>query len=114
MKVFKNLYRRILGTLIYVVSVDSIYGERNILLYTDIKMVNSLVNELNEEDQYSYMISKIEKKRVYPFTYTNPVKHTRLTFTKDGLTEMVYSEKDDYYYSFLIVDKSLTNVVRKN
>ena len=114
MKVFKNLYKKLFGELVYVVTIESIYGERSIYEVNDIKIIHEQVNELNEDGQYHHMVSKVEKKRVYPFKYDKLIKHYRLTFAKDGLTEKVYSEKDDHIYSFLIIDKSLTNVKRIN
>jgi hypothetical protein len=114
MKIFKNLYKHLFGELIYTVSVMSIYGEETWYEIKDLKIIDKEVEKLNADSEYHHMIRKIEKKRVYPFKYNKLIKHKRLTFQKEGLTELVYNEKYDRKSSFLITDKSLTNVKRVN
>ena len=52
MKVFKNLYKKLFGELVYVVTIESIYGERSIYEVNDIKIIHEQVNELNEFGEY--------------------------------------------------------------
>jgi hypothetical protein len=114
MRIFKNLYKQLFGELIYVVSVMSIYGEETRYEIKDLSIIDKESEKLNDKLQYHHMISKIEKKRVYPFKYNKLIKHTPLTFQKEGLTELIYNEKYNHKHSFLIIDESLTNVKRAN
>ena len=100
------------GELNYIVTVCDMYGSVQKQKFTSIKKINDFVDELNEPENYQYMIQKIEKIRVFSFRYKKEIIHTPLGFQVEDVTEI--HSVDNYPYSFFKIDDSLNNVTRKS
>jgi len=108
----KRLINYIFGEKRYVVNVADMYSGVKIIEFKKIKELNDFADELNKKENYQYMIQKIEKKRVIPFTYKKQINHRKLGFFVDDVTEMVNVGNHDY--SYLKIDDSLVNVIRED
>jgi len=105
----KTLIKLYLGELEYNVTLASADGRTGTYIVKSESELDDYVNKINLEPYW--MISKIDKVRRLPFSYQKPVSHTPLHFSDERFTEK-YNVRD-WEYSFLKIDSSLSNVIRK-
>jgi len=110
----KNTYKKYkakyIGNIQYVVTIINVSLSVQKHQFNTTKQVDEFVDEINN-DTY-WMVQKIEKTRMFDFQYDKNIKHTPLHFQHDAVTEMYNLE--DWDYSFLKKDKSLTNISRNS
>lgn len=104
-KVIENIF----GKRQYIVYTINVSGSEHTCKLDTLKKTKEFVNYIN--DAPHWMVLKVEKVRVYNFTYKFEVKHIPLHFVLNSVTEMC--KFDEYEFSFLIKDKSLSNVNRE-
>lgn len=103
-----KIISKYIGNLEYVVTIVSTDGSVGKRIFKNTKEVDNFVIEINKETYYD--VQKIEKFRRYDLKYNKNVLHTPLWFKADDVTEMY--NYDNYDYSYIIIDESLTNVTR--
>ena len=97
------------GKVEYVVTMISVDGVVKKPIVHTVKELNELVKEINTEVYWS--VQSVEKfKRYTDFIYEGEVLHTPLHFKLDGVSET--DNIGTQPYSFLLKDKSLSNVKR--
>jgi hypothetical protein len=109
MKKIKEIISKYIGRIEYVVTTLNVSGSVNIDRFNTIKDVDDFVISINNEPYW--FVQKIEKIRKYNFKYNKNIIHTPLHFSMENVTET--HNCNDYNYSFLKIDESLTNVTRK-
>jgi hypothetical protein len=105
----KNIISKYIGCVEYQVTIVNVSGSLQKLKFRNINDLKSSINLINSERYW--MVKKIEKVRKLKFEYHNKIIHTPLHFQSE-ITEK--SKCDNYGYSFLKIDESLTNVTRTN
>lgn len=102
---YKNRY---IGEIRYEVRVINVYLEFKDYNFKSKKELDEFVISINN-DMYC-LILRIKKIRIYEYFYDNEIIHTSLCEYNDEITERC--EFGDWRYTFLKIDKSLTNVKR--
>jgi hypothetical protein len=108
-KYINKLISKYIGNIEYIVTVVGFEGGVSQNKCKTIKEIDDLVNEINSSTYHQ--VQKIEKFRKYSYKYNKNVLHTPLWFQVDDVTEM--HNCDDYDFSFLKINDSLTNVTRE-
>lgn len=112
LEIVKELYlkykNRYIGEIRYEVRVINIYLEFKDYNFKSKKELDEFVISINN-DIYC-LILRIKKIRIYEYFYDNEIIHSSLCEHNDEITERC--EFGDWKYTFLKIDKSLTNVKR--
>jgi len=106
----KKLYKKYFGETKYHIRILTKDGSINTAICNSLSEVDNLVKEVNTDYNYQ-MITRIEKIKTLPFKYNKEIIHKKLHFCHENYTEM--SMDGDMKYSYPLIEKNLTNVIRK-
>lgn len=103
-KFFKQFKNKYFGTIEYLCTIVNVDGSVKKIIFSDEQSLNEQIKLINLERYY--FVQKVEKFRRLSYKTNLEIFHTPLFFCLDNVTE-----KNDNF-SYLLIDESLTNVVR--